>query len=115
MGNARPRPQHQSGHTAYRNVSAHAGDIDHDKGPVQDVDLPLFDKENGEAIFDGDRFEGWEHRLGQGPVLEVHHMGFFPYRLEVFFIRCDENTLLDDSESVVCSVIKCDAMLLYER
>jgi hypothetical protein len=46
---------------------------------------------------------------------EVHHMGFFPYRLEVFFIRCDENTLLDDGESVICSVIKCDAMLLYER
>lgn len=42
-------------------------------------------------------------------------MGLFPYRLEVFFIRYDENTLLDDGESVVCSVIKCDAMLLYKH
>jgi hypothetical protein len=71
MGNTRPRLQHQAGYTAYRNVGAHAGDIDYDKGAVQDVDLSLFDKENGEAIFDGDRFEGWEHRLDQGPVFEV--------------------------------------------
>ena len=71
MGNARPRLQHEAGHTAYRNVSAHAGDIDDHKGPVQNIDLPLFDKENGEAVFDGDRFQGWEHRLAQGPVLEV--------------------------------------------
>jgi hypothetical protein len=57
MRDARPRFEHEAGHTTHRDMGAYAGDIDDHKSPVEDIDLFLLDKQDREAIFDRNGFE----------------------------------------------------------
>ena len=59
--------KHQTCHTANRDMRAHAGFIDDDKGAVEHIKVAVFNVQDRQAILDGDGFEGWK-QVGQDVI-----------------------------------------------